>query len=53
MTETSKTTEALTPSNGVCNLELLVIHVAVLIGSVLLHPPSLNHAGGALPTDLS
>jgi hypothetical protein len=53
MSKTSKTTETPAPAKGVCDLVLLVIHVAVLIGTVLLHPISLSHADGALPTDIS
>lgn len=53
MSKTTNTTETSGPTKGFCGLVLLVIHVAVLIGRVLLHPPSLNHADGALPTDIS
>lgn len=53
MTKTTKPEEALTPAKGVAEVVLLVMHVAVLIGTVLLHPPFHNHADGALPTDLS
>ena len=43
------TTDAPTSDKGVRNLFLLVVHVVVLMLTVWAHPPSLSHAGRALP----
>jgi hypothetical protein len=40
-------------TKGMWNLVLLVFHVGVLVATMLLHPPSLNHVDGALPKDIS
>jgi hypothetical protein len=48
----TNTTVASAPFKGVGNLCLLVIHVAVPIATVILHPPFVSRANGALPTAL-
>jgi hypothetical protein len=45
--------EASASRKGMWNLVLLVVHVGVLVATMLLHPPLLNHADGALPKDIS
>jgi hypothetical protein len=50
--KTPNNSEASASRKGLWNRVLLVCHVGVLVGTMLLHLFSLNHADGALPKDI-